>query len=129
MKKQGILNSHLAKIFADLGHTDRVVIADCGLPIPDGVKRVDLSLRIGEPSFLEVLDVVESDLVVERITIAEEILTHNPKIADSLKERYTSIDMCSHEDFKREVAKAKVVIRTGEATPYANVILHAGVIF
>ncbi|MCA0981544.1 D-ribose pyranase [Exiguobacterium aestuarii] len=129
MKKHGILNSHLAKTFADLGHTDRVVIADCGLPIPDGVKRVDLSLRIGEPSFLEVLDVVESDLVVERITIAEEILTHNTTIADSLKERYTSIDMCSHEDFKREVAKAKVVIRTGEATPYANVILHAGVIF
>ncbi|MEJ6528517.1 RbsD/FucU domain-containing protein [Exiguobacterium sp. USCH10] len=111
-------HSHLAKIFADLGHTGRVVIADCGLPIPDGVKRVDLSLRIGEPSFLEVLDVVESDLVVERTTIA-----------DSLKEQYTSIDMCSHEDFKREVAKAKVVIRTGKATPYANVILHAGVIF
>ncbi|WP_215142917.1 D-ribose pyranase [Exiguobacterium qingdaonense] len=129
MKKQGILNSHLAKIFADLGHTDRVVIADCGLPIPDGVKRVDLSLRIGEPSFLDVLDAVNSDMVVERITIAEEILTHNPAIADSLKEQYREVDMCSHEEFKREVEKAKVVIRTGEATPYANVILHAGVIF
>lgn len=129
MKKQGILNSHLAKVFADLGHTDRVVIADCGLPIPDGVKRVDLSLRIGEPSFLDVLDAVEEDMEIERITIAEEILEHNPDIASQLKDKYELVDMCSHESFKREVEKAKVVIRTGEATPYANVILHAGVIF
>lgn len=129
MKKQGILNSHLAKIFADLGHTDRVVIADCGLPIPDGVQRVDLSLRLGEPSFLDVLDAVESDMVIERITIAEEIMTHNPSIANELKDKYKQIDLCDHETFKQEVAKAKVVIRTGEATPYANVILHAGVIF
>ncbi|WP_214829415.1 D-ribose pyranase [Exiguobacterium algae] len=129
MKKQGILNSHLAKVFADLGHTDRVVIADCGLPIPDGVKRVDLSLRLGEPSFLDVLTEVENDLVIEQITIAQEMLTHNPAIAERLQDTYDRIEQCDHESFKREVEKAKVVIRTGEATPYANVILHAGVIF
>lgn len=129
MKKQGILNSHLAKVFADLGHTDRVVIADCGLPIPDGVKRVDLSLRLGEPSFLDVLTEVENDLVIEQITIAQEMLTHNPAIAERLQDTYGRIEQCDHESFKREVEKAKVVIRTGEATPYANVILHAGVIF
>ncbi|MCT4796191.1 MULTISPECIES: D-ribose pyranase [Exiguobacterium] len=129
MKKHGILNSHLTKVFADLGHTDKVVIADCGLPIPNGVERVDLALRLGEPSFLDVLDAVESDMVIEQITIADEVFTENEAIAKALTERFDTVATCSHEDFKREVATAKVVIRTGEATPYANVILHAGVIF
>lgn len=40
MKKHGILNSHLAKILADLGHTDKIVIADAGLPVPDGVLKL-----------------------------------------------------------------------------------------
>ncbi|MCC5893374.1 D-ribose pyranase [Exiguobacterium sp.] len=129
MKKLGILNSHLTKVFADLGHTDKVVIADCGLPIPNGVERVDLALRLGEPSFLDVLDAVEADMVIEQITVADEVFTENEPIANVLTERFDTVKTCSHEDFKREVATAKVVIRTGEATPYANVILHAGVIF
>ncbi|STO06929.1 MULTISPECIES: D-ribose pyranase [Exiguobacterium] len=129
MKKLGILNSHLTKVFADLGHTDKVVIADCGLPIPNGVERVDLALRLGEPSFLDVLDAVEADMVIEQITVADEVFTENEAIAKALTERFDTVKTCSHEDFKREVATAKVVIRTGEATPYANVILHAGVIF
>lgn len=129
MKKLGILNSHLTKVFADLGHTDKVVIADCGLPIPNGVERVDLALRLGEPSFLDVLDAVEADMVIEQITVADEVFTENEAIAKVLTERFDTVKTCSHEDFKREVATAKVVIRTGEATPYANVILHAGVIF
>ncbi|MGE9213224.1 D-ribose pyranase [Exiguobacterium aurantiacum] len=129
MKKHGILNSHLTKIFADLGHTDTVVIADCGLPIPNGVARVDLALRLGEPSFLDVLDAVEADMVIEQITVADEVFTENEPIAKALTERFDTVKTCSHETFKREVAQAKVVIRTGEATPYANVILHAGVIF
>ena len=129
MKKQGILNSHLTKIFADLGHTDTVVIADCGLPIPKGVKRVDLALRLGEPSFLDVLDAVESDMVIEQITVADEVFMANEPIAKALTDRFDTVKTCSHEVFKHQVEQAKVVIRTGEATPYANVILHAGVLF
>lgn len=45
MKRHGILNSHISKVLTDLGHTDMVVIADAGLPIPDGVPRIDLSLN------------------------------------------------------------------------------------
>ena len=35
----------------------------------------------------------------------------------------------SHEDFKRLTQQARVMVRTGECTPYANVILVAGVTF
>ncbi len=39
-----------------------------------------------------------------------------------------AFEYVSHEQFKEHTKKAKAIIRTGEATPYANVILHAGVI-
>ena len=35
----------------------------------------------------------------------------------------------SHEEFKRRTAKARAMVRTGECTPYANIILIAGVKF
>lgn len=131
MKKQGILNSHIAEVLANMGHTDTIVIADCGLPIPDGVKRIDLSLKIGSPGFKETLETILADMAVEKVTIAEEIFEKNPETAAFIdgffkKEDITAI---SHEDFKKRTANARAVIRTGEATPYANIILHSGVIF
>ena len=44
MQKIGILNSEIAKVLADMGHTDTIGIGDCGLPVPDGVKKIDLAL-------------------------------------------------------------------------------------
>ena len=44
MQRHGILNSHIAKVLADLGHTDTICIADCGLPVPEGVQKIDLAL-------------------------------------------------------------------------------------
>ncbi|PFV49445.1 D-ribose pyranase, partial [Bacillus cereus] len=69
MKKHGVLNSEIASILALLGHTDTIVIADCGLPIPDGVKRIDLAVEIGKPSFLDVLQVVADDMAIEKVTL------------------------------------------------------------
>lgn len=51
MQKIGILNSEIAKVLADMGHTDTIVIGDCGLPVPDGVKKIDLALKLGTPRF------------------------------------------------------------------------------
>lgn len=39
------------------------------------------------------------------------------------------ITFISHEELKEELKKCKAVIRTGEQTPYANVILRSGVVF
>jgi D-ribose pyranase len=39
------------------------------------------------------------------------------------------IDYVAHDALKRLSRDARAVIRTGEATPYANVVLYAGVIF
>ncbi|MED4354311.1 D-ribose pyranase [Schinkia azotoformans] len=131
MKKNGILNSHIASVLAELGHTDTIVIADCGLPIPSGVKRIDLSLKIGVPSFLETLNTIIQDMEVEAAILATEIQEKNPSINKSIEDLLADKELSyvSHEQFKQLTKEAKVVIRTGEATPYANIILQAGVIF
>lgn len=131
MKKNGILNSEIAAVLARLGHTDTICVADCGLPIPEGVKRIDLALTRGHPSFLEVLDAVEADMVIEGITLAAEIKERNPGLDGEIRSRFPSIEIVylSHDALKEETASCRAVIRSGEATPYANVILRAGVAF
>ncbi|PFL88499.1 D-ribose pyranase [Bacillus cereus] len=131
MKKHGVLNSEIASILALLGHTDTIVIADCGLPIPDGVKRIDLAVEIGKPSFLDVLQVVADDMAIEKVTLAEEVIINNAEVNKEVEQKLIepAFEYVSHEQFKEHTKKAKAIIRTGEATPYANVILHAGVIF
>ncbi|PWW29585.1 ribose transport protein RbsD [Cytobacillus oceanisediminis] len=129
MKKNGILNSEISKVLSEMGHTDTIVIADCGLPIPEDVKRIDLALKQGSPSFLEVLEALEADMEIEKVTLAEEIQDFNSELEDVLKNKFTEKEYVSHEGFKKLTRKAKAVIRTGEATPYANIILHSGVIF
>lgn len=129
MKKHGILNRELAGHFAKLGHTDRIVIADCGLPVPKDVPCIDLAYKLGEPTFLTILEVVLNDLVVEAAVLAEEIQTKNEKVAKEVTNSLSNISYVTHEEFKELTKEAKLIIRTGETTPYANVILQCGVIF
>ena len=106
-----------------------VVIADCGLPIPAGVERIDLALELGTPSFADVVRVVADDMAIEQVTLATEINDTNVNALEVINQLDVPQDFVSHEAFKELTKQAKVIIRTGEATPYANVILHAGVIF
>jgi len=132
MKKHGILNSDIARVLATLGHTDCIVIGDCGLPTPDHVERIDLALRIGTPSFFDVLDEVLKDMQVERAVFATEALGRNEAVmarATAMAGDGVQIDYVAHDELKRLSHDARVVIRTGEATPYANVVLYSGVIF
>ena len=129
MKKKGIINRELAGIFAKLGHTDQIVIADCGLPIPDGTTCIDLSYKLGEPGFISILNEVLEDLEIECVYIAEEMKEANPNIERIIQDRFHTVEKMSHENFKKQTKAAKVIIRTGEASPYANIILQSGVIF
>lgn len=131
MKKRGILNKELNTLLASLGHTDTIVIADCGLPIPNENARIDLSLVKGFPPFLSVLDAVVDELEIEAIVLAEEIKDQNPDLYESIRARMggVPVQFVPHEQFKAMTKQAKAVIRTGEATPYANIILRSGVNF
>ncbi len=132
MQKGGMLNSAIAKVLADLGHTDTIVIGDCGLPVPAGVQKIDLALKPGTPSFLEVVEEVAKNMVIEKVEIASEMQEKNPVVFDAMKKLFPSeqwIMDVDHEAFKQATKNAKCVIRTGEITPFANVILHSNVFF
>ncbi|VTS19272.1 D-ribose pyranase [Streptococcus porcinus] len=130
MLKDGILNSDLAKLAADLGHTDRVCIGDLGLPVPEGVAKIDLALKPGYPSFQEVLDIYLDHIKVEKIILAEEIKRINPEQLETVVAKLDSgieVEYVSHEELKTLNKGVKAIIRTGENTPYSNIILQSGV--
>ena len=128
MKRGGIINARLAGEIARLGHTDLVVVCDAGLPIPPGPAVADLAFRLGVPSFETVLSGLLEEIVVEGATAAEET-RENPEVAGVLRGLLPDLGLVPHHELKRMTANAKLVVRTGEATPYANVILRCGVTF
>ena len=131
MKKSGLLNADLLRVIASMGHTDRLVIADSGLPIPPDVPRIDLALAAGIPSFLDTLRAVLGELQVEAAVVAEEIRQRNPEIYQATRQMLggSRVEHVPHEAFKVLLPGVRAVVRTGEQTPYANVILQSGVTF
>lgn len=131
MKKTGILNQPISSVIAGLGHMDTLVITDAGLPIPPETQRIDLALTEGIPTFLDTLRVVLTEMQVEQAVVAEEMLEVSPKVYEAVKELLgdVPIEAVTHLIFKEQTRSARAVVRTGEFTPYANVILVAGVVF
>lgn len=135
MKRNGILNSDISRVLSYMGHTDRICIGDCGLPIPDETERIDLAVKFGQPTFMDVLKEVGADMKIEKIILAEEIKEKNPQILNEIKvyfelaDVHPEVEFVSHVELKQLTKECKAVIRTGETTPYANIILQSGCIF
>jgi D-ribose pyranase len=131
MKKTSLLHAELSHLIASLGHGDMLVIGDAGLPVPHGVQRIDLALMPGIPAMSDVLRAVLTEMQVERAVIATEAVTTSngsrPTWCQYLDG--TIVDQVPHLTFKELTSKARAVVRSGECTPYANVILYAGVVF
>ncbi len=131
MKKTGLLNQPLSTVIAGLGHKDMLCVSDAGLPIPASTERIDLAVSAGVPAFLGVLDAILGEMQVEGAIIAAELERVSPEMHKAIMQRLEGIEVrvVAHEDFKQQTATAKAVVRSGEFTPYANVILIAGVVF
>ena len=131
MKKRGILNAQLSYLLAALGHKDLFMIGDTGMPIPEGVEVVDLVLTAGVPTFKQVLDAVLDEVQVEGYYLAHEIKEFNPELEEYIKAGLpeAEVEYMPHEDLKKFSGKCRFAIRTGEFSPYPNVILRAGVVF
>ncbi len=122
------MNARLAGELAGLGHTDLVVVCDVGFPVPPGPAVVDLAFSFGVPTFRTVLFGLLEEIVVEGATAAEEV-RDNPDVANLLQEVLPDLGLVYHQELKRMSAGAKLLVRTGEATPFSNVILRCGVAF
>jgi D-ribose pyranase len=132
-RNNATLNAQLSRVISEMGHTDQLVVTDAGLPIPAGVERVDLAVRENLPRFLELLDTVLEELAIEGALISEEIKTHSPEMLEQLTARLSAHGVTPafvpHEDFKAAATGARAAVRSGEFTPYANVLLTAGVVY
>lgn len=127
MKRTTLLHSELSGLIAAMGHGDLLVIGDAGLPVPPGVRCIDLAVTRGVPGFFDVLDAVLAELVVERSAWAREA---SGDLAQALQTRALGQGAAvGHEDFKVMTRQARAIVRTGEFTPYANVCLWSGVAF
>jgi D-ribose pyranase len=132
MKKTGILHADLSRLVASMGHGERLVIGDAGLPAPPGVPVIDLALCEGVPTFLETLAVVLSELQVERAIIDVEMAAVSPLMSAAFHAAWPSdiaLERIPHADLQVAARGAKAMVRTGEYTPYSNIILVAGVVF
>ena len=132
MKRSPLLHAELSQVIASMGHGDLLVIGDAGLPIPDGPRRIDLAVTRGVPRFADVLGAVLSELQIERAVIAREAC-----VADGTQQSPEwcapllplVVEQVSHAQLKHLCREAKAIVRTGECTPYMNVLLYAGVVF
>ncbi|MGX7173023.1 D-ribose pyranase [Enterococcus ratti] len=131
MKKTKVINSDISRVIAQMGHFDTLSIGDAGMPVPMSTEKIDLAVDNGIPSFMEVLNNVLEELEVQRIYLAEEIKTENPIILANIQQRLpkTPITFIAHHEMKTNLKQCHAFIRTGEMTPYANVILESGVVF
>lgn len=129
MKRTPLLHADLSHAIASLGHGDMLVIGDAGLPIPPGPRRIDLALTPGIPSVADVLRVVASEMQVEQAVIATEAVQRANGALPGWYGLSLTPRTVPHDEFKRLCATARVMVRTGECSPYANVLLVAGVTF
>ncbi|MDF2937584.1 MAG: D-ribose pyranase [Paenibacillaceae bacterium] len=128
MKKGGILHPGINRLLAETGHTDLITIADRGFPVPMGVERIDLGLIAGIPTVIDVLAAIDGEFIIDTVIIAEEMTGASPGRYLELQERFphVHIRMVPHLEFKQIVPESRAVIKTGDATPYANMIIVSG---
>lgn len=128
MKNHGVIHPDLVRALARLGHKDEVLICDAGFPIPLGIERIDLAYRLGSPNFADVVGTIVGDIVVESVVVADE---SSDDLVGWLKSTTESgsTERVTHAQLKERAGRSRVVVRTGETTPYTNVILVAGVAF
>ena len=128
MKKGNLINHQISALIASLGHTDEIVIADAGLPIPNETTRIDLALTRGIPSFEDTLNTVLEEMFVEKAFVSEDIAEKSPEVLAFIKQALgeVPIEPIPHEQFKAQTINSRAIIRTGEFTPFANVILVSG---
>ena len=133
MKKSGILHSELARIVAGMGHGDKLVVCDSGYPIPHGKPVADVILTVGVPGVVQTLTTILQELHIEGVIVAEEVERRSVTMFRQIQNAAGPVPLkkISHEEFKQLTRNENNIsfVRTGEATPFANVILVAGVVF
>lgn len=128
MRKGGILHPGINRLLSEMEHTDLITISDRGFPAPMGVERIDLGLVAGIPTVMDVLAAIDGEFIIDTVIIAEEMKAASPGRYRELQERFPHVHIRAvpHLEFKQIAPESRAVIKTGDETSYANVILVSG---
>jgi len=130
MRTDRVLHPELAKALAELGHGDVVLVTDAGFPIPRGANRIDLGVTAGTVDALEILRILRREIFAEEVHFAPEVKTNYPSLYAQVQDVFTGwgadFVATTHDDLVAEWApKAKVIIRSGSLTAWANFAIVA----
>ena len=126
MLVEGIVNPHVLSLVSRIRHTNSLVIADVAFPFWPTIETVDLSLIRGVPTVLQVVDALLPRWRCGAVFMAEEFRAHNDRRTQTAFARTcrgVPITFEPHIEFKKRVPAAIGLIRTGDPTMYANMIL------
>ena len=137
-----ILPPQLLKVLCEMGHSDRIVIAD-GNFHAESMGKNSIVIRMDGHNVPEILDAVLQlfplDTYVEKPVTLMEVMagdTAETPIWDTYKEIVTKYDTRGAEavgnidrfEFYEQAKTAYAIIATGESAVYANIMLQKGVI-
>ncbi len=130
-KTNKILNVKLSSVITGLRWGEVIIIADAGLPVPKGVETLDLSICEGKPVLEDILPLMKESLTYDRVIVATEMEKTNKKKFDYVKEMFSEkFETMGNLQWEEEfLPKAKLVVQTGETSPYGNVIFVGGLDF
>ena len=123
-----LLNAEIARLIRTIGHTDMLLLADKGFPVPRDVETLDISLTSGIPLIPDVIDAISGGFSFDRIIGATEMKAASPARVKELKRKYrgTPVEFMAHVEFKHVAETCKKAIRTGDDVAYGNIILVCG---
>jgi D-ribose pyranase len=128
VKKGGILHPEICKLLAASGHTDYITICDRGFPVPEGPSRIDLALVDNMPTVLDVLQAVAAEWTLDRVIITQEMTEISPQHVEAIRAIVGDVplDVRSHLELKHLSRTARGTIRTGDTTPWGNIVIVSG---
>ncbi|MFO7864516.1 MAG: D-ribose pyranase [Salinivirgaceae bacterium] len=128
MKEVGILNRGIAKAISEQGHHDLIMVCDAGFATPKDVEVIDISLIENQPRVIDLLNELKKFFSVEKIILANQAKNTNPSYFSEIIAVFDDpeIEIIDHKELKKLSESVKAIIRTGDFTAYANVILVSG---
>jgi D-ribose pyranase len=133
MKHGRILNAELSKAVAVMGHGDLFMVCDAGFPIPLDRWRIDLAVTHNVPDLYTVLELVLTELTVEKVLYADLIHEHNVPLLQRLQTVFdgsgAELEGVPNDRVMGDLARAaKVIVRTGAFNPWGNIVLVCGTV-
>jgi len=129
MKEVGFLNGQIDAALTRQGHMDLMMVVDAGFPVPDHVELIDLALKADTPTVPEVLAELAKVHSVEKLVLAEETRRHNPSYFENVTGgpwKDAEVEVIPHTELKLRSHEVKTIVRTGDFTAWANIMLVSG---